>query len=83
MTIGCVVLDSCRVDKKSYDKQVVSGQLVYETGQKIINPIPPFIYKRVDPFITNVTRLNKHLMLDYARVNLFKGWVLSILTKPI
>lgn len=55
MTIGCVVLDSCRVDKKSYDKQVVSGQLVYETGQKIINPIPPFIYKRVDPFITNVT----------------------------
>lgn len=36
--MGRVVSGSCRVDKKSYDKRVVSGQPVYTMGQKIINP---------------------------------------------
>lgn len=38
--MGRVVSGSCRVDKKSYHKQVVSSQPVYETGQKIINTNP-------------------------------------------
>lgn len=62
----CRVGFSCRVDKKSYDKQVALGQPVYQTGQKIINSISPFIYKCVDPFTTIVTRFNKHVMSDYA-----------------
>lgn len=38
--LGVQWVVSCRVDKKSYDKWVVPGQPVYETGRKIINPNP-------------------------------------------
>lgn len=36
--MGRVVYDSCSVNKRSYDKQVVSGQSIFGTNQIIINP---------------------------------------------
>lgn len=47
LAMGRVWSGSCRVDEKNSNKELMSRQPIYETGQKIINATCP-IYKRFD-----------------------------------
>lgn len=70
--MGRVVSGSCRVDKKSYDKRVVSCQPVYGTGQKIIHPNPTHL-PTCQPVYNPRNPFNKQVLSDYACVNPFKS----------